>query len=48
MNVKFFFCSMVQGVALSVYYCEIFKFCFKVFCGDMVVSDGTGGLISVV
>ena len=32
------------GVAVSVYYCEMFKFCF---CGD-VVSDGTGGLISMV
>ena len=25
-----------------------FKFCFWVFCGDVVVSDGTGGLISMV
>ena len=24
------------------------KFCFWVFCGDVVISDGTGGLISVV
>ena len=45
MNVKGFFCSMVQGVALSIYYCKIFKFCF---CGDVVVSDGTGGLISMI
>ena len=36
------------GVAVSVYYCEIFKFCFWMFCGDVVVSDGTGGLISMV
>ena len=28
MSVKCFFCSMVQGVAVSVYYCEIFKFYF--------------------
>ena len=28
-------------VLLSVYYCEIFKFCFWVFCGDVLVSDGT-------
>ena len=33
---------------LSVYYCKIFKFCFLVFCGDVIVSDGTGGLISMV
>ena len=39
MNVMHFFCLMVQGVAVSVYYCEIFKFCFWVFCGDVVVSD---------
>ena len=25
-----------------------FKFCFWMFCGDVVVSDGTGGLISMV
>ena len=25
-----------------------FKFCFWVFCRDVVVSDGTGGLISMV
>ena len=25
-----------------------FKFCFGVFCGEAVVSDGTGGLISMV
>ena len=48
MNVKCFLCSMVLGVALSVYYCKIFKFCFWVFCGDVVISDGTGGLISMV
>ena len=48
MNVKHFFCSMVKGVAVSVYYCKIFKFCCWVFCGDVVVSDGTGGLISMV
>ena len=35
-------------VLLSVYYCEIFKFYFLVFCGDVVVLDGTGGLISLV
>ena len=27
---------------------KIFKFYFWVFCGDMVVSDSTGGLISMV
>ena len=48
MNVKCFFGSMVYGVALSVYYCKIFKFCFWVISGDVVVSDGTGGLISMV
>ena len=48
MNVKCFFCSMVKGIALSVYYGKIFKFCFGVFCGDVVDSDGTGGLISIV
>ena len=39
---------MVYGVAVSVYYTEIFKFYFWVFCVDVVVSDGTGGLISMV
>ena len=50
MNVKCFFCSMVllNGVAVSVYYCEIFKFCFWVFCGYVVVSDSPGGLIPMV
>ena len=48
MNVKCFFWLTVQGVALSVYYCESFKFCFWVFCGDVMVSDGTSGLISMV
>ena len=48
MNVKWFFCLVVWGVALSVYYCKISKFCFWVFCGDVVVSDGTGGLISMI
>ena len=38
---------MVYGVALFVYYCEIFKIYFWVFCGDVVVSDGTDGLISM-
>ena len=47
MNVKCLFCSTVWNVALSIYYCEIFKFCLWVFCGDVVISDGTGGLISV-
>ena len=47
-NVKCFICSVVYSVAVSVYYCEIFKFCFWVICGDVVVSDGTGGLISMV
>ena len=27
---------------------EYFKFCFWVFCGDVVVSDGTGSLISMI
>ena len=47
MNVKCFICSMVQGVAVSVYYCRIFTLCFWVFCGDVMVSDGTGGVISM-
>ena len=47
-NVKCFFCSTVQGVAVSVYHCKIFKFCFWVFCQDVVVSEGTDGLISMV
>ena len=38
---KCFFCLKVWAVAVSVYYCEIFNFCFLVFCGDVVVSDGT-------
>ena len=38
-------CDTHYSVALSVYYCEIFKFCFGVFSGDVVVS---GGLISIV
>ena len=29
-------------VLLSVYYCEIFKFCFCVFCRDVVVSSSFG------
>ena len=48
MDVKCFFCLMVQGVALSVNYCKILKFHFWMFCGDVVVSDGTGGLNSMV
>ena len=48
MNVKCFLCLEVEGVTPSVYYCKIFRFCFWVFCGDVVVSDGTGGLISMV
>ena len=50
MNVKYFFCLMVYSVTLSLsfYYCKIFKFCFWVFCGDVLVSDGTGGLIAMV
>ena len=42
---------LLDGVGccpLSVYYCEIFKFCFWVFCGDVVISGGTSGLISLV
>ena len=39
---------MVYSIALSVYYCKILKFCFWVFCGDVLVSDGTGGLVSMV
>ena len=35
-------------VLLSVYYCKILKLCFWVFCGDVVVSEGTGGLISML
>ena len=35
-------------VLLSVYYCKFSKFFFWVFCGDVVVSDGTGGLISML
>ena len=48
MNVKCFFCSLLLGVILFVYCCKILKFCFQVFCGDMVVSDGTSGLISMI
>ena len=33
---------MVYGVAVSVYYGEIFKICFWVFCGDVMVSDYRG------
>ena len=29
-------------------FCKIFRLCFWVFCGDVVVSDGTAGLISMV
>ena len=42
---------LLNGVgccSLSVCYCKIFKFCFWMFSGDVVVSDGTGGLISMV
>ena len=46
-NVKYFTCWMVLGVASPVYYCEIFKFCFWVFCRDSVVFDGTRGWISM-
>ena len=35
-------------VLLCVYYCKIFKLCFCLFCRDVVIYDGTGGLISVV
>ena len=35
-------------VLLSLSYCEIYKFYFWVFCGDVVISDGTGGFISLV
>ena len=48
MNVKCSPFSMVKCVAVSVYYCEIFNFCFGVFCRDVVVSDGNSGLISIV
>ena len=48
MNVKWFFCSIMQGVAVSLYDCEIFNFWFKVISRDVVASDGTGGLLSMV
>ena len=47
-KMKCFFCLMVEGVAVSVYYCEIFEFCFWVFSRDVMVSDGTGGFISMI
>ena len=48
MNVKCFICTMVYGVDVSFYYFKILKFCFWVICRDVVVSDDTGGLISIV
>ena len=45
---NYFFCSIVYDVTVSAYYCEIFKFCFWIFCGDVMVSDGISGLISIV
>ena len=47
MNVKCFFCSMVF-YCKKCYYCKILKVCFWVYCGDVMVSDGMGGLISMV
>ena len=41
------FAQWCRVSVLSAYYGEIFKFSFWVFCGDVVVSDGTGGLISM-
>ena len=38
-------CSLSLSLSIIV---KSFKFCFWVFCGDVVVSDGTGGLISMV
>ena len=42
------FFLLVRGVAISICYCETFKFCFWMFCMDVLVFDGTGGLISMV
>ena len=38
-------CRLLLSLSIIV---KIFKFCFWVFCGDVVISDGTDGLISVV
>ena len=42
------FAQWCRVFAVSVYFYEIFKFCFGVICRDVVVSDGPGGLISMV
>ena len=39
-------CRMLLSLCLLLWY--LFKFCFLVFCVDVVVSDGTGGLISMI
>ena len=48
MNVKYFFsqwCRVLLSLSIIV---KSLSSAFGVFCGDEVVSDGTGGLISMV
>ena len=38
-------CRVLLSVSVIV---KFFKLCFWVFCGDVMVCDGTGGLVSMV